>query len=1295
MEFGILGPLEVVREGVPLTLGGAKQRALLAILLLDVGRVVSVDRLVDELWGDDPPEGARHALRVHVSQLRKALGDGAVLGQRILATRSPGYVLQIDPEHVDAQRFGRLAAEGHQALSEGLFARASALLTQALQVWRGSPLADLAPSPFVSREAPRLEELRLAALEARIDADLALGRHESLVGELRGLVAEQPFRERIRGQLMLALYRSGRQTDALSAYRDGQALLAEEIGVDPSPDLQRLAQAILHQDREIDLLPPEGPVDAVATGGPTRGSLAPHDVRKLVTVLRAGVEVSRTDERSLDPEWLRGVMTRLADRLKEGVAHHGGLVERATPDEIVAVFGVPRVHEDDAERGLRAAFEMRAAAEGFLPEVADRGGAIAVAIGVDTGEVVSGAAEEDGLTVTGDVFAAAARLSRLAEPGRIVLGGRTEQLARGAVTSEAMDPSTLPEGLGRCFALESIDPEEPPPASRLGSPLIGRQAELERLERTFARAVRGGACELVSVLGAAGVGKTRLVEELVAMLGTGATALVGRCLAYGDGVTFRPVTQIVHQAAGIGARDTAEEARGKIRAICGGQEDGEVVAERLAQTIGLSEASPSPGETLWSARRFFETMARRRPLLVVVEDLHRAEPTLLDLIEHVAERSRDAPILLLCTARPEILDRRPGWGGSNVPIVLAPLPESEAAVLLQNLLGGADAEDAVARRVLDAAEGNPLFIEQILSMLIDEGLLRRGDGSWTLDRDLPDIMLPTRIQAVLAARLDRLDDAERNLLGCAAVIGREFGRVDVEQLLPEVARARVGDRLLNLVRRDLVRLEGVGPSGDVYRFAHGLVLEEAYASMPKLVRADLHERFARWTEATAEDRIGEVEEIVGHHFAQAYRYRSELEPVDERQRELASCAGRHLASAGRRAFARGDMPAAISLLSNAVSLLPVDDGLRLRSLPELGAALVEVGEMERASRTLNEAVELADACGNLAVKARALFYRCELYGWTAVEDHDEARVEAERMIPSLEALGDHGGLSYCWRIIAPTVGIDRWAEVLERARERARLAGDRLGQLEILQYLAAAALYDDTPADVALRRCDELIGMADGDRLTEAAVLINGRGPLLAMTGRFDEARRDVAEARAIFRDLDLDLWLAAAGTIFLVDVELLAGDPVAAERVLRSARGTLERMKVPSLISAEAALLARALYEQGRYAEAEEEEEVARLAEETEPDYYTGRGTRARLLARAGEMQEAERVAREGVAVAARHSSRVRADELMALADVLRMSGRPTDAAAPAEEALGLYEPKGNVVLAERARAFLARLRT
>ena len=1480
MDFRILGPLEVLDEGHPVALGGSTQRALLAVLLLRANETLTTDRLIDELWGEHPPAGAAKTLQVKVSRLRKALAAGG--GGDLIMRRGPGYELRLDPDRLDSQRFERLVAAGGSELAVGHPERAASLLEEALSLWRGAPLADLAYEPFAQGESARLLELRIGALEQLIEAKLRLGRHAEVISQLETLVAEHPYRERLRAQLMLALYRCDRQADALQAYQNARWQLVEELGIEPGERLRELERAILAQDpallapaapeedeaeestapgREPDELPtgvvtflltdiegssslweidPQamaaalelhddliartmdahrgrllktkgegdatvtafrrasdavggavelqkemaaaawpgglevrvriaihtgeaheregdyfGPalnraarLRALASGGvtvvsqataelvhdrlppgvslldlgrrPLRGLSRPervfevhlvtptpsYEMRKTVTVLFSGVDASAPKGRRLDAEARRRVMSRYFEDMRAVLERHGATVETYPGDALMAVFGVPLLHEDDALRAIRAATEMCEA----LPPLAEEmerafGSRLTARVGVSTGELIAAQPDDGQPLATGEAVSVAKRLEELAGPGEILMDEETHRLVRGSVRAEGAGPQTSRSGESlTALRVVEMRPRVPGRAIRFQSPIVGRDRELETLASVFSAAVGDRRCHLVTVLGDAGVGKSRLVQEFVGGLGDDRTVLRGRCLSYGEGITYWPLAEAVSELTGAGGHGTAEQSVPVIAEQLAGEPKAHLIVAGVAEALGLGGSKGGTSEKIfWSVRRLFEAVARRRPLVVVFDDLQWAEPTFLDLIEHVTELSHDAPIMVLCMARPELLDDRPGWGGGKrnaTSILLEALSEDETRQLVGNVLSDATVPDEAATRIAEATEGNPLFAEELIAMLIDEGLLCREGGHWRASDQLADLPVPPTIQALLASRLEALPDDERALLARASVEGVIFHRGALDELAPAPLEPVVERGLTALVRRDLIRPDRAGFADDeAFRFRHILIRDAAYGSLSKEVRADLHQRFAAWLERSAGARLGEFEEIIGYHLEQAYRLLEELAALDTDAEALAVRGAEHLESAGRKAVARSDYPGAVSLLERAAALLPDDHARQAKLLPDLGAALIEAGRLAGAEQVLADGSRAAAAAGDECAGARALVQQqfLRLRGESAATA--EVAAVVEHVVPVFERGGDEYGLCNAFRLRAWLHWIEAQADAAARAWEQAavhaRHAGAEDERIDILCWVATSLFLGPTPVPDGVRRCEAIRREGSGNLAAVAHVLQSLAG-FHAMEGRFDHARELLDSSKAALDELGLSLSSAALLGHDTAWVELLAGNPVAAERSLRAGYKVLEEMGDRSLLSTTAAYLAQALLAQRRD---EDAEEFARLSNElAAPDdlltQIMWRGVRAKTLAGRGLLEEADPLARQAVELAERTDFiNHRGDALVDFATVIRQAGRFTDAREALAEGLRLYEQKGNSVGAAKARAELAEL--
>ena len=1027
---------------------------------------------------------------------------------------------------------------------------------------------------------------------------------------------------------------------------------------------------------------------------------APRDweQRKTVTVLFADVTGSTALGEALDPESLRRVMSRFFMEMSSILQRHGGSVEKFIGDAVMAVFGIPAVHEDDALRAVRAAGEMRQVLRSLNEELQRAHGVtLQIRTGVNTGTVVVGDLVAGQSFVAGDAVNVAARLEQSAPPGEILIGEDTFGLVRHAVTAEPVEPLKVRNRVGpvTSYLLREVHQAAPRGESPLRSPMVGRVADVGVLLDLVEGATRHGEAHLATVLGPAGVGKSRLVEELIAGLGDQMRSLSGRCLTYGEGITYWPVSEVVRQALGIRGESSPAEIRRRLSERVRGREHGDRIVEGVAQMMGLSDAAGSQEQMFWGTRRFLEVVADERPLLVVIDDAHWGEPTFLDFVEYLADFA-SAPLLLICMARLDLLEDRPGWGTGRrnaTTLTLEPLTEGESIALIRNLLGVGNLEPATGRHLIRATEGNPLFIEEMLRMLIDEGLVRRGEAGWSIVGDVSSLPAPPTIQALLSARLERLQPEELAAIERASVVGKVFSWGAVAALTPEPDRPRVGRHLQALVRKELVLPDtDVMDGEDTFRFRHLMIRDAAYEAIPKEVRADLHELFASWLEGREGE---EFDEILGHHLERAYRWRTEIAPPDDRARALAERAVAQLASAGRRAFARGDVPATVRLLPRAVALLPQDHPTRPGLLADYGQALMEHGELERADEVLTEAARTAAAVGDRSAEASARLTRLLVRLSTHPEDTtDGVRAEVDEVAPVFEELGDERGLAKVARLRAEIEWLaSRFGAAaghLERTIEHARRAGDRRLEMDALAQLAVAILFGPTPADEGIRRCGEIHARSGGDRRVEAAVL-SVEAELRAMQGRFEGTREQIARAREILEDLGLRFRSRASEA--LASVEMLAGDPEAAWRAYMSGYETLEEIGERGFLSTTAAELAQVAWAQGHHDEADR---FATISEETgAPDdvatVVTAKGVRAKLLARKESFADAERFAREAVDAARETDDlNLRADALLDLADVLRAAGRGPEALEALEEAAALYEEKGNLVGAQRARALL-----
>jgi class 3 adenylate cyclase len=1030
--------------------------------------------------------------------------------------------------------------------------------------------------------------------------------------------------------------------------------------------------------------------------------LPPQETRKTVTIVFSDLKGSTSLGEALDAESLREVMTQYFDAMKAELERHGGTIEKYIGDAVMAVFGLPKLHEDDAIRAVRAAAGMQSALAELNEQLQHRWGVQLVnRTGVNTGEVVAGDATTGQRLVTGDAVNVAARLEQAAGACEVLLGESTYRLVRHAVRVEDVEPLELKGKSERVPAfrlLEVADAEAI--ARRSDSPLVGRTNELDLLRSELDDVEARDVCRLVTIVGEAGLGKSRLTQEFLQEVDGRATVLRGRCLPYGRGITFWPLVEIVREAAGISEEDGPDQAREKVLAAAAGAED---VVERVAAAIGIGERQFSVHELFWGARKFLETMARERPVVLVFEDIHWAEPTLLDLIEHLNASVLDAAMLVLCGARPMLLETRPTWSQAATATLLElhPLSDEESGVVLANLLGDTGLPDVVRARVVAAAEGNPLYAEQMLAMLIEEGQLRSTEGGgWTAADDLAELVVPPTISALLTARLDLLSREERSVIEPASVIGLVFPRDAVGELAPEPVGSAIDAHLGSLEVKRLVRTEAESDDEHLFRFHHILIKDAAYGGLLKRARATFHERFVDWAERVNRDRDRELEfeEIHGYHLEQAFKYLSELGPLDDRGRQLGVRGFERLASAGRRAFARGDMPAAANLLRRATELVEENDPRRLALLPDLSEAMLEIGELAWAEVYVDQAAEAARASGNRVLESHATIGRLLVQRHSGHDEGWSERVlsEADSVIAAFGEVEDHAGLAKAYRLLCyvhvTACRLAAFQQAAEQAGMHAGLAGDRRRETQSLTNHATAAVYGPTPVPDAILRCREILELAAGDRRTTGIVTCL-LAEALAQNGEFDEARRLVVEGRAILEDLGRGI-IAPSTALQGGPIELLADNPEASERKLREAYEELDRIGERYFAPSIAALLGNALYALERDDEAEAFARIAaeRTAEDDVATQAYWRVALARVLARRDSDAGALELALEAVELLRPTDGLVwRADALAALGDVLDWLGHVADAAEARSEALRLYEAKRAIAAAARVRAAIS----
>ncbi|MFL5779127.1 MAG: AAA family ATPase [Chloroflexota bacterium] len=1010
---------------------------------------------------------------------------------------------------------------------------------------------------------------------------------------------------------------------------------------------------------------------------PTPAPLAARDVRKFVTLVFSDLKDSTALTGSIDGEAMNEIKARYFAAMAAEIERHGGRVEKYVGDAIMAVFGLLRAREDDALRAVQAAVGMQARLAGLNAEL-ERGYGVVLTnrTGVNTGEIVANTDPNATQNLaTGDAVNVAARLEQNAPADGILIGETTYALVEGRIEVEPLSlvlkGKTDPFPAYRVLGLRAGDGSVSQPN---GGAFVAREAQTERLRSAFAEAESSGRPRLVVVTGDAGVGKTRLIADLLERLAVEATVLRGRCLPYGDGITFWPVLEIARAAARIEEADTPATARAKIRELLSADEsDAAAIVDRVASTMGLAETNFPVAELFWGVRKLLEAIAADRPLVVVVDDVHAAEPTLLELLDHVVTAGAGS-ILVVCSARPELIEAQAAWAQQpHVEIVdLPPLDPGQVDSMIDLMLGDVRLPTAVRAKVVAAADGNPLYLSQIVSML-----RQRGDAA-------AEITVPPTIQALLAARLDDLDGEERAVVEPASVIGLVFAQPAVEALVPDTLRPVVPTQLVGLGRKQFVhRVEG---DDDAFRFHHVLVRDAAYNSLLKRTRASLHERFVEWAEPLnrARNRETEFEEILGYHLEQAVRYRAELGPLDQAGRALGERASAKLASAGRRAFARGDTPAAVTLLRRAVALLPADKAAGVELLTELIDALLALGSFEEAEAVVTEATAAADQLGDERLRERVIVGRraleLSIAGGSSISG---ALADLDRAIATFERHGDEASLARAWSLLMGVHGTagsyDRMAEAAERVVEHARAAGNtRLATRGAVGF-AVAALHGPTPVEEAIRTGEQLALDVRGDRNAEA-IILGVLAQLNALTGAFEVARERGARARDMLVELGPSIAASSTSTESS-RIEVLAGDLEAAELALRRDDAELEAMGERYFRASIDGMLAGVLVDRGRLEEAEAFAEAARTL--GDPDdaevQILWRAALGRILAIRNEPEAAIVHAQESARLAeATADLLLQADALADLSEVLYRVGRPEEALAARDAAAERYERKG-----------------
>jgi class 3 adenylate cyclase/tetratricopeptide (TPR) repeat protein len=1000
------------------------------------------------------------------------------------------------------------------------------------------------------------------------------------------------------------------------------------------------------------------------------------DERKPVTILFTDVADSTALGERIEPEAVRRVMLRYFESASSVVERHGGTVEKFIGDAVMAVFGVPTALEDHASRAVRAALELQVELGRLNRDLQRRWGVqIAIRTGVNSGEVVAGDESAGQALVTGDPVNVAARLQQSAAAGETLIGEATRRLVGDAVEAEEVEPLSVRGKTAPLAAWRLVGARDQQGAN-LG-PLLGRESELRQLRQTFERVAYERSPQRVVLVGSAGIGKTRLAREAGDTLSERATVLVGRCLPYGEGIAFWALAEIVRQLAGD------EDPLAAIERVLDGDPRSGVLADRVLQAAGLEEATAAREDLTGAVRDLFAALARKQPVVLVLEDLHWAEPALLDLIEHLLERTTDAPLMLVCLARQELIEQRPAWARETHDsslLELGPLSPQDTRALIRQLLPAGAASEEVREQLTTRAEGNPLFLQQMIAYLRETG-------------DAADVSVPPTIHALLAARLDRLPAAERRAIGAASVIGREFWAEAVAEVVDGADTRSV---LEALARKQLIAPEQSTLEGETgYAFSHILVRDAAYESINKEERAELHERLADWLEQRHPERMIEIEAILGHHLERAYRYRADLGLVDGRSFALGQRAAARLASAGRRAARAREDTAAVGLLERAGALLPVTARGRLDLLPAIGESLEGTANHRKAGEIYEEALERAQSAGDRRVEGLARLGRAHVW-FVAHPDVSATQLveETERAIRLLEHTDEERGLADAWRLLGESRMYEGRASDGQQALEQALRHADPdtfPRHWNAISFAMGMCLLDG-PAHLerAVDFAQEHLAAArERSMRAMEADMLHVLGVALGRRGSFDEARAALLESTAISEDMGL-LYMAQWSKRSRGRMELAAGDATAAERALRESWDVLTQMGLQSSLGETAVPLAEALYAQGRLEEADST--LKALKEEWASDDAAVNAprlaVRAKLLAAEGWTRLAEETADRALRVVRPMDWLcLQVDALLAHADVMLSAGRQRDALASTEEALRIAEVKGYEAAAITAR--------
>jgi DNA-binding SARP family transcriptional activator len=1146
IDVCLLGPIEArTASGTRLEIPGGRPMTLLALLLTRRDDIVSADVATEALWRDRPPKDPRNALQLAVSRLRRALagaGPPARPAPDVVVGVAGGYSLQLPAGWVDADRFETLVQAGRAQLARNEAADAAGTLHRALGMWRGPAFADVRDEPFAQASIGRLDELRIAAIADRIDADLALGRYAQLTGELEALVSEHPLRERLRAQLMLAMYGSGRQSDALAVYRDARRTLTEELGVEPCRELRDVQQLVL---RHAELPPAAGPVPRAI--GQSRAT--PR--RRLLTCVVAVPHGAVVSGGQADPEAVRAVLLDLRSQIVRVSDAYHGTVRDSEAAAFTIIFGWPGVRENDVLNAVAAASQLvggrpgRAAGPGLRRS-------LPLGIGVATGEVIT-TPGADAPLLLGDLAEQAGALARAAGRGQVLVAPSTWQLvSHAAEGSPASADAAFPGGDSAVMALADVDADAASIRRTWEGPYIGREADLRLLDSGFGAVHQAdGGARLVTVLGEPGVGKTRLSLEFERLVRPDAVVLRSRCRLYDEDIPYRSVQEILEQAADGAA---PEEWLARIGV-------GADVSEVILAVLGRSQ-DRTGGQVRWAISQVMATITQHFPAVVIIDDVQHASPELLDLLEALAMPLREMPVLLICLARRELLQTRPGWGNtwrSATTLTLRPLSEAQSRMLLAQLIAE-DADPVLSESTRDemvaTAAGNPLYLEQLARHLQEQ------PGS--------PASFPPALHGLLASRLDLLPQEERMVLERGAIEGDTFHLESVAAGLGMRTSAEITspgmDRALDaLIRRDfVVPVAGGGLGGrPAVGFRHRLIREAAYAMLTRADRARLHEQYADWlSQLTPPDLAGPA--APASHLEQAHEHLMAIGDPGHRAADIAARAGQLLAEAARQAHRSGELAAEIGFQDRARRMLGPQSAAAAELLPALASALIEAGTFDRAAEIAALGAREGTRLGLPTVHWRSVVEheRTRLYASPGTVDVTAGLDVVRRATGIFIARGDDLGLARAHYLHAELLWMNgRPDDAMEQCEQQVRHAR-RIGagfEVAVGQAYIAWSLVDGcTPVRQGLGRLAGLTAEAEGDRVAWLG-LLGFRAVLQSMAGQQEDAGALMEQSRRGLAALDLNM-TGAAMAIFDARMRHRTADYTGAEEAIHDALRTGRR---------------------------------------------------------------------------------------------------------------------------------------